>query len=102
MTSWEKCPECDGKGWFNTASTSASVGILPATTIVDPCPRCSGLGELPSDGLVEAVAKGLWAEEQMSHDLNKRVPWSMTLKWERENFAVLARAALVAARVYER
>lgn len=81
MTSWVPCPDCEGRGWVYVGLVDYNTGEPEA---VD-CPKCSGLGELPSDGLIEAAVRAVGTN--------------------REGFAWIdktqARAALVAARVYQ-
>ena len=44
--SWVPCPYCDASGFAGEVT-------------YEPCPRCSGLGELPSEGMIEAAAKAI-------------------------------------------
>lgn len=78
LTAWVSCSDCNGSGNEQVRSMGEFVNTG------NPCPSCSGLGELPSDGLVEAVAKELWDDDFKSGTVDD-----------------LARAALVAARLYE-
>lgn len=85
MTSWVPCETCGGSGCTELSRSDH-------TCADNPCLSCSGLGELPSDGLVEAAAVAISGSASLK---GFAASWK---KWYRSQ----ARAALVAARKWER
>ena len=103
MSAWVPCPDCESRG---TVTYHVPIRLSKGQTEADlqyelraeSCPTCSGLGELPSEGMIEAAAKGMVSAFGGLPPVSE---WDHSPEWW-ANRKREATAALVAARKWEK